>query len=65
MLFRSAASQVAATVAIARLNAAEQEKQQQQTRSILKMLEMGLAVEQVVEVLGVTAEAVRLVQEDA
>lgn len=58
------AAQSEAAAAIARLNAAQQEKEQQQTRSILKMLDMGLAVEQVVEVLGVTIEAVRSVQED-
>ena len=57
------AAQVEAAAAIARLNAAQQENDQQQTRSILKMLDMGLAIEQVADVLGVTIEAVRLVRE--
>ena len=57
------AAQAEAAAAIARLNAAQQESEQQQTRSILKMLIMGLAAEQVVEVLGVAVEEVRSVQE--
>ena len=57
------AAQVEAAAAIARLNAAQQENDQQQTRSILKMLDMGLAIEQVADVLGVTIEAVRSVRE--
>ena len=57
------AAQAEAAAAIAQLNAAQQESEQQQTRSILKMLTMGLAAEQVAEVLGVTVEEVRSVQE--
>ena len=57
------AAQAEAAAAIARLNAAQQESEQQQTRSILKMLTMGLAAEQVAEVLGVAVEEVRSVQE--
>ena len=57
------AAQAEAAAAIARLNAAQQESEQQQTRSILKMLTMGLAGEQVAEVLGVAVEEVRSVQE--
>ena len=58
----AAAAQAEAAAAIARLNAAQQESEQQQTRSILKMLTMGLAAEQVAEVLGVAVEEVRSVQ---
>ncbi len=58
------AAQAEAADAIARLNAAQQESELQQTRSILKMLTMGLAAEQVADVLGVTIEAVRSVQEE-
>lgn len=57
------AAQAEVAAAIARLNAAQQESKQQQTRSILKMLNMGLAIEQVADVLGVTIEAVRSVRE--
>ena len=53
------AAQAEAADAIARLNAAQQESNQQQTRSILRMLDMGIAVEQIAEILGVSVEAVR------
>ena len=57
------AAQAEVAAAIARLNAAQQESEQQQARSILKMLTMGLAAEQVAEVLGVAVEEVRSVRE--
>ena len=57
------AVQAEVAAAIARLNAAQQESEQQQARSILKMLTMGLAAEQVAEVLGVAVEEVRSVRE--